>query len=132
MTPLSLAYRLAFQWTTADGNPRNFAPKLGACPFNIPLESTMPVPAGTAQGTEIDISFPGIRTAATFIYICNMSGQELGMAWGGNFMPSLPPNGILCYALPQAPNAGVITSLRFFLTQVQAADGAIAYAVFGS
>jgi hypothetical protein len=87
---------------------------------------------GTAQGAELDISFPNIGTAATFVYVENKSGQELGMAWGGNFYPDLPNGGVILLMFPEAPVQGVMTGFRFFLRQAQTTVGQVNFVVGGS
>jgi len=121
----------SYSWVDADGNAmKAIATKLASCQYNVQLVGQLPVPTGLVLGAELDIPFTGL-SAASFVYIENQSGQELGMAWGGNFSPNLPNGGMLCYAFPTAPVAGGISSLRFFLTAPTTAPGLIMYAAFG-
>jgi hypothetical protein len=121
-----------YSWTDSDGSTYNPAPHNITCPCTVGISGAIPVPAGTPSGTEFDVPFTGIASAATMVFIENKTGQELGAAWGGNFAPNLAPGGILFYAHPAPVGAGKVTSLRFFLTQTQAADGQILYAACGS
>jgi hypothetical protein len=120
-----------FTWTDPDGNIVTPKIRTVSCPYSINLAGEIPVLAGTAEGVEVDIPFTGLTKAASLICVENMTGQELGMAWGGNFMPNLPAGGMMLHAFPSCPAAGPILSLRFFLTGVQAQDGKISYAVLG-
>jgi|SRR5208337_961048 len=119
-------------WVDGDGNTVKPPAKSVACPYLVSNAGEIPVPAATPQGTEIDMPFTGIGAAATCVYVENLTGQELGMAWGGNFMPNIPAGGALLFAHPRAVGAGPIVALRFFLTRVQAAPGTINFLVFGT
>lgn len=117
----------AMQWVDGAGNTLSTAAQSITCPGAVIVSGALPFPAGTAQGAEIDLPITGILTAATCLYIANRTGQELGMAWGGSFMPSLPPGGTIGWAFPESPTTRPITSLRFFLTEQQAAYGFVSY-----
>jgi hypothetical protein len=134
---MGLAARLgkmtfSYEWTDADGNTFKPAARATVIPYTIALKGETPVLDGTAEGTEIDVSLPGIAAAATFIMIENLTGQPLGCAWGGNFSPDLPNGATMIYAMPAAPSQGGITGLRFFLRQAQVGEGLISYAALGS
>jgi hypothetical protein len=120
------------EWSDDDSNVIHRAMRTILCPFAVAVEGSLPIPVGTAQGIEIDLPFEGVAVAATFILIENHTGQELGMAWGGNFSPNLPDGGVLIRAFPVAPAAGFITALRFWLTKAQTAPGKIVYLFGGS
>ena len=88
------------------------------------VDSVLPIPAGTASGTEIDLPLAGITQGLTGLRLQNMSGQELGMAYGGNFSWSLPPGGsiVLAFSTPVSSSGRAITvanTIRFFTTAVQ-------------
>ena len=127
-----LTHTHATKWLDAQGNPVAKATQVINAPCSVALDGILPVAAGTAQGTEIDLPMLGIVQAATFVTVQNQTGQELEMAWGGNWLPNIPPGGLLRWAFPVAPSANVITSLRFMLTQEQGAAGSILYTVCGS
>lgn len=91
----------------------------------------MPVHDGAASGTEIDIAFPGIA-AASLVFIENKTGQELNMAWGGNWFPHLPDGGAVAFLFPKTPETGGVSALRFMLTQAQVGEGHINYTVAGT
>jgi hypothetical protein len=124
----------SFTWTDLDGNVISPAPRGVAPPYSVSLYGSLPIPAGTASGTEVDIPFTGIAAGATHVAIENKTGQELGMAWGGNFMPSLPPGALVQWTLPsQVQQSGrSVTSLRFFLTETQPVLGHIVYQAVGA
>jgi hypothetical protein len=122
----------ACTWEDADGNPIHPKPRTIQIPCTVGAQGAIPVPPGTASGTEVDVPFPGILSAATLVVIENETGQELNVAWGGNWAPHLPAGATLIYAMPAVPAAGAITSLRFMLTQQQVGAGLINYTVLGS
>ena len=127
-----LNHTFASRWTDAQGNFVGKASRTLQSQLSVVLDSSMPVPVGTAAGAEIDIAFPGIVTAASYVLIENQSGQELGMAWTGNFLPSIPDGGMVLWYLPTTPSQRQILSLRFFLTQDQVSPGSILYTVCGA
>jgi hypothetical protein len=132
--PSATSGTFSFKYTypDADGNMVSSGLKTVPIPFDIPITGQIPVPAGTPSGTEIDIPFTGIVSAATFVYVQNLTGQELNAAWEGNWAPHLGAGAAMFYACPNPPESGGITSLRFMLTQDQVARGRIAYVVLGS
>lgn len=119
-------------WTDADGNPVTPAATAVSCPYCVAIAGHLPIPDGTPAGVEFDIPFTGIASACSLLRIENITGQELGMAWGGNFMPSLPPGGLLFWAFPVAVMSRPITSLRFFTTAPQSGVGKIVYSAMGT
>jgi len=125
-------FGLQMQWTDGDGNPVKPATKAVTIPYTVAVEGEIEVAANTAQGVEVDVPFEGIGTVATGVYVENLTGQELGMAWGGNFMPNIAPGGVLLVAHPKAVAAGQILALRFFLTKAQVGPGLINYIAFGT
>lgn len=126
----NLTATLSYAFVDEDANSLHSPPLITQCPYAVVLDSSIPIPDGTASGTEIDIPFTGIQ-AATFVYVKNMSGQELNAAWLGNWGLHLPDCGCLCYILPAVPSGGVIPSLRFMLTKAQVGAGKLHYVVAG-
>lgn len=125
-------YAGRLQWADADGNvfnPKEIAIAIG---YNIENVGMLPVPDGTAAGTEIDLPFTGVTGGASMLLVENKTGQELNTAWGGNWAPHIAVGGILLYASPAPPVAGQISSWRFMLTQQQVGMGYIAFAVLGN
>jgi hypothetical protein len=116
----------------ADGNVVRPKPRIIASPYTISLEGQLPFPDGTPAGTEIDLPFTGLTVAATLLIIENQTGQELGMAWGGNFSPNFPNKGTIIWAFPAAPATRPILSLRFWTTVPQVGLGMVPYTVLGS
>jgi hypothetical protein len=125
-------YTGSYVWTDGEGNLLKPAAVNILSPYDIPFDGTIPVRAGATAGTEVDLTLPGLGTGATILFLANHTGQELGMAWGGNFAPNLPDKGVIVHAYPALPAAGQITGFRFFLTQTQIANGFIAYFAGGS
>ena len=122
----------SYEWTDADGNVFKPVARTTMIPYSTAVKGEIPIPAGTAEGAEVDLTLPNITTACTLVIIENLSGQDLGMAWGGNFSPDLGIGATMLYACPAPPSQGGITGLRFFLRQAQVVDGLIAYAVLGA
>lgn len=116
----------------ADGRPLRMASQPITIPYKNACQGAIPVPQGSAQGTEVDVPMVGLPTGATLVLIENQTGQELNAAWGGNWMPHLGVGGVELYVNPTVPQAGDITQLRFMLTGAQVADGAINFWAFGS
>jgi hypothetical protein len=123
--------QMQFHYTDADGNIIRPAAKNIVCTYAVSVSGSIPVPAGTPQGAEVDLPFTGLAEDACFVYVHNTTGQELGMAWLGNYMPNLPADGVLWMPQPSYRAAGKIPALRFFLTQQQAQEGSIVYTVLG-
>ena len=130
--PLFAQYSGGYQWSDPDGTIYKPKATLIECPYTVPLVSMLPVPDGAAAGTEYDLPSCGIMTGASFVWVRNWVGQELSMAWGGNWLPHLPNGGIVVWAASQLAAAGTIISLRFMLTQTQVGPGAIHYALMGT
>jgi hypothetical protein len=120
-----------FSWSDAAGNV--IKPKAVSIPFNyaVAITGSLPVPDETPAGTEVDVPFVGLSQGASFVWMQNSTGQDLNMAWGGNWMPFLAAGGVLLWVAPQLASAGRITSLRFMLTQAQQGPGCIIYTVAG-
>ena len=121
-----------FIYTDVDGLVVNPKPISISVPYTTSLIGALQVQPGTAAGTEIDLPMLGINQDATYIQIQNETGQELNMAWGGNWEFHLAPGGIFVRSNPAPVLAGSITAWRFLLTQTQVALGAIIFHVLGS
>jgi hypothetical protein len=119
-------------WTDADGNVIRPATRTVQCPYSLCIQSALPIAQGLPAGTELDIPFTGMIQSSTLMIIQNFSGQELGMAWGGNFSPNLPAGGLLIRAFPAPPTSNPILGLRFFLTEIQATAGKVNYTLLGT
>jgi hypothetical protein len=133
MAAMTAQATFSFKWTDADGNAFSAKGRTIQFPGTLLLHGSLPIPAGLSAGAEVDLPFLGIADGASFIYLENAAGQELGMAWGGNFYPHLPNEGVMMYMFPNAVSpAGAVTSWRFFLTQAQAEVGYVNFAVFGT
>jgi hypothetical protein len=122
----------SFRWTDADGNPYVSKGRTMQFPGTLVLHGSLPVPAGLEAGAEVDLPFLGISDGASFCYLENETGQELNMAWGGNFFPHFPNDGVMLFMFPTVPASGQIQSWRFILTQAQAQAGVVNFAVFGT
>src|ERR1700729_3182407 len=103
-----------------DGSVVPTKPRTIECPYTIVVSGQMRVLAGTGPGVEVDVPFQGITQATTLAVIKNQTGQELIMAWQGNWLPNLPNGGTFIHAFPVPVTAGCITGFRFFLTETQA------------
>jgi hypothetical protein len=125
-------FECKWHYLDADGNAIMPAAKVVSIPYTTVANMVMWVRGGTAQGAEVDATFPGLVAAGTLIVVENETSQELNMAWGGNFFPHIPPGGVIIFAYPAAPAAGQITGLRFFTTQAQLADEKVVFTVLGS
>lgn len=128
---------LGCNWTDSEGNNYTGTPFAGASggmmmAGNVVNCGYLLIPDQSAQGAEFDLPFQGVAQGATYVMIANQSGQELNMAWGGNWFPHLPAGGLLLWAFPAIPQGGQITSLRFMLTQAQNGLGKIKYIYCGS
>lgn len=132
MQPQTAQYICNLCWADANGNVIKPAAQAVMCPYDVALTGHIPVPDGTASGTEFDVPFTGLSKAATLICIQNATHQELNCAWGGNWAPHLPDGGLQIWAHPVPVVEGAITSLRFMLTQQQVGAGRIIYTVLGS
>lgn len=127
----AVACAAVFSWTDDEGNSYKGGSGDFMCPGNSVTSGYLIVPDGSAAGTEFDLPFPSVLNAATYIFLLNKTGQDLNMAWGGNWFPHLAAGGMLLFASPTAPTAGGITSLRFMLTKGQSGIGKLKYAVCG-
>ena len=130
MQNAALSYN--YMWQDPNGNPIKLPVQALQMAYTVAAQGAVSVADGTDAGTEIDIPFLGLAQSAVCAMIWNLTGQELNCAWGGNWAPHIPPGGMLAYAFPVAPTAGVITSLRFMLTQKQVGAGRIGYFFAGS
>ena len=122
----------SFTWTDNDGNifkPNTLTILPAYTTFTV---GSLPVPDQTPAGTEIDLTPPGITNGTSLVWIENKTGQDLNMAWNGNWFPHLAAGGLLLHVAPTAPAAGVIIGLRFMLTQIQSGIGSIYYAIGGT
>src|SRR5271166_3021653 len=90
--------RLMF--TDVDGQVLNPKPIQTSIPYMLVLIGKLPIPAGTPANTEIDLPMLGITQDATYVCIQNESGQPLGVAYGGNWMPAIPDGGMYCKTSP--------------------------------
>src|SRR5277367_4170706 len=117
MVAQSCQATFSFKWTDGDGDALTVKGKTLVFPGTLLLRGSLSIPAGLSSGTEVDLLLPGLVQGVSFMYLENMSGQELNMAWGGNFYPHLPDQGVMLYMFPVAPAAGAVTGWRFFLTQ---------------
>lgn len=130
----SFRFQSSFSWTDILGETFHLAPGpevtgAGA----VGMTGALPVEPAVA-GTEFDLDFRpmGVTNGIAYLAIVNLTGQELNMAWGGNWAPHIPTGGRIIWALGSVPNGGQITSLRFMLTQDLTSPGYIRFAVVGS
>lgn len=124
----------SLRWTDGDGRVMSPASLSVLFPYCACSSGVLSVPAGASSGAEIDLVLPGSWTNLTAFVVENQSGQELGMAYGGNFAPSLPAGGMFAFAFPAAVSVSgrAITGWRFFLTQNQSAEAGVNYWAWGS
>jgi hypothetical protein len=124
-------YHAGFSWVDDDGNPIKGNDIQVVANYTIASVGSVPIPNGTVAGVEFDMPLAGMPGGGALIWIRNKTGQELNMAWGGNWFPHLAVDGTLIWAAPSPPLAGAITSLRFMTTAVQVGLGKITFALFG-
>lgn len=136
MTDPDPAFTFTSQYTWTDILGNTFHPKPdSAIAGNGAVSMTGALPVNPAPaGTEVDLNFApmGITSGIVFLWLENRTGQELNMAWQGNWFPHLPPGGRLIWAFPVEAAAGQITAMRFMLTQDQSSLGYIKFMVVGS
>lgn len=114
MPNASVGYQVG--WADPHGRVQQIPVTSVSVPYMSAPTGVIPILANSPAGTEVDLPLLGILTAATFLLVENTSGQELNMAWGGNWAPHLPPGGMFMFSFPTAPSSGQITSWRFFTT----------------
>lgn len=128
---MTATYSRIFDYVDDDGNAVTPAKVQIQVPYKAASIGTIPIADGTPSGTEFDMPFQGMTQGGALILIRNKTGQELNMAWGGNWFPHLAIDGLLSWAAPAPPTSGAVLGLRFMLTKTQQGDGKITFSLFG-
>lgn len=132
-----MTFQHTMSWRDPEGNITNGLPIVTSVPYEQCFDNMLPVPGGTPAGTEIDLPFPGILQDITCLRVINQTGQELGMAFGGNYDLSLPVGAMQIFTFP-VPVVGSnryigASGVRFWTTVIQPtpSPGCIHYLAFG-